>query len=183
MPIRAIPGCVCVRWIDRRRRGFLVGREGLGRLSERYRSGFFTFENVSDVYRRAVRATTFAPRNVRCMVYVRSFAVFDATFVRVSAAIDESCASTMGLDISDFPCASPELVWSCVQKSSKYIKGRITSVGGDRHVQASSELGNLRGLHVAGHTGTADTYIPPHVERHALHRTASCRGVRLGIGR
>lgn len=59
----------------------------------------------------------------------------------------------MGLDLSDFPCASPEVVWACAQKSSKYIKGRITSVGADSHCHASSEVGNLNGLHLARDTG------------------------------
>ena len=59
----------------------------------------------------------------------------------------------MGLDLADFPAASPEVVWAAVQRSSKYIRGRIRTVGNDSYYHASSETGNLNGFHLPRDTG------------------------------
>lgn len=59
----------------------------------------------------------------------------------------------MGLELENFPCASPEVIWASTAKSSRYVKGRIISKGADTHCYASSEPGNLRSLHIARDTG------------------------------
>eukprot|EP00210_Caulerpa_lentillifera_P004426 g4223.t1 len=57
------------------------------------------------------------------------------------------------LNLDDLPYASPELIWKCIEKTSKYKRGRIPRAGADSYFNASTEEGNIVGYHLARDTG------------------------------